>query len=146
VDITVVWGEFKWLGEAKIYRDNSVLMDGFRQLATRYATVNSSGNSFGGYLIYNFRADTLTLLNDYKLKSEAKFKTEFTDFSITDSDEDMLQFSTKHRDKATGLYYCVQHIPFSFFFEPNDKSARNSQSSASENASKRLSQLNKRRG
>jgi len=51
VDITVRKNGFLWLGEAKIYRDNTYLWEGFTQLTTRYS-IGDSNQEHGGLLIY----------------------------------------------------------------------------------------------
>lgn len=122
VDVTVELGEYKWLAEAKIYNSNPYLRDGYRQLTTRYSLGSSYENNYGGFLIYNFRPSTKTLLEDYKKKTLPIFSGEYKNFEIEDCKDHPLRFITKHVDEASGLNCSVKHIPFNFYFEPKDKS------------------------
>lgn len=140
VDITVKLGEYTWLGEAKIFHDNSRLMDGFRQLTTRYSTASNLNANQGGYLIYNFRAGTKRLIDSYKAVSKIQFEIEFDDFKITDCKAHPLRHYTSHNETSSGLKYTVKHIPFSFHFDPQDKSGKTSKDSRDEkNAQKNWS-------
>lgn len=141
VDVTVALNEYVWLAEAKIYNSNPYLMDGFRQLTTRYASSSSKDYNKGGFLIYNFRAKTKQLLDTYRTESKLIFESEYTAFSQHDSASRLLWFYTKHEEQSAGLEYTVKHIPFSFFFEPKDKSGRKSNANRKKRNKKKLQNL-----
>ncbi|WP_153066116.1 MULTISPECIES: hypothetical protein [Xanthomonas] len=51
VDIVIEYGDYKWLGEAKIASDVSKIFHGYQQLTSRYATGMPNQTS-GGLLLY----------------------------------------------------------------------------------------------
>ena len=65
VDLTVEQNDLIWLGEAKIYKDNNYLWEGFQQLATRYSTGDTNQNS-GGLLIYIFNEDAKSVMERWQ--------------------------------------------------------------------------------
>lgn len=122
VDVTVKFSEFIWLAEAKIFNSNPVLLEGFKQLASRYSTASNLEANKGAYLIYNFRADTKKLIDSYKAYSVTELSKDFPDYRTEDCPAHPLRFYSTHTEISSGLQYRIKHIPFTFYFDPVDKS------------------------
>lgn len=125
VDITVSKGIHKWLGEAKIYYDNPSLIEGFRQLSSRYSNASNINANQGGFLIYNFRPNTKNLIDIYKKIATPILSEEFSNFNYYDCDVHPLRFYSSHIEESSGLTYTVKHFPISLNFNPIDKSGLN---------------------
>jgi hypothetical protein len=122
VDVTVKFAEFIWLAEAKIFNSNPYLLEGFKQLASRYSTASNLEANKGAYLIYNFRANTKELIDSYKAYSLAQLPPDFPDYQVKDCPVHPLRFFSTHTEAGSGLEYQIKHIPFTFYFDPVDKS------------------------
>ncbi|MBW4539577.1 MAG: HEAT repeat domain-containing protein [Myxacorys chilensis ATA2-1-KO14] len=120
VDLTVEKNDFVWLGEAKIYRDNNYLWEGFQQLTTRYSTGNINQNS-GGLLIYIKKGDAKSIMErwqEYLLNK--KLSNYKCDFYKTGSSS----FISSHTHERSGQPFHVRHIPVLLYSDPKDKSGR----------------------
>jgi len=120
VDLTVRREGFTWLGEAKIYKDNNYLWEGFLQLTTRYSTGDANQNS-GGLLIYVFDEEAKSVMGkwqDYLLHKG------LPDYSCRPCEMRSLAFISSHRHERSGDLFHVRHMPVLLHFAPKDKSGR----------------------
>lgn len=127
VDITVEIGEHSWIGEAKIYRDNTSLYEGFLQLTTRYRP--ASGNwkhNHGGLLIYIQAQNSIRdLLTDWRRFLMDSLYKEGISIEFKDCENNCFAYFSVHNHEVTGKDFIVRHIPFILTHAPSDKSARN---------------------
>ena len=122
-DIHVERKNYRWIGEAKIYKGNSYLNEGFLQLTTRYTTARVNQNQ-GGLLIYIRRENAEEIMSNWKAEIEKIHKN---DINKIDTDpKNPLAFFSDHKHKTSGCTYRTRHIPVMLHFEPQDRSARNS--------------------
>jgi hypothetical protein len=126
VDITVILGStsqsLSWIGEAKIYRTITDLEEGFLQLSTRYRPASGNFNhNQCGLLIYVFRPDTKTLIEEWR----EHLKNTFTNTSndIDDFKTNPFAFFSDFKHDS-GLVFKVRHMPLCLHCAPKDKSAR----------------------
>ncbi|MEQ9234453.1 HEAT repeat domain-containing protein [Coleofasciculus sp. E2-BRE-01] len=120
VDITVRKNGFLWLGEAKIYRDNNYLWEGFLQLTTRYSS-GDSNQEHGGLLIYIRDEDARSIMEKWQNYLLGK---NLPDYSFRPCKIRSLAFISTHRHERSGQPFHVRHIPVMLHFAPNDKSGR----------------------
>lgn len=117
-------GRYEWLGEAKHDNGPAYIMEGFRQLADRYADGNPA-SSRGGIIIYTQKANKTELLDNWIQHVSGNYEA---NVSCTERCSETLTARTSHSHHATGVDYRVRHIPISLYYKPTDKSARQSQS------------------
>jgi hypothetical protein len=126
----------KWIGEAKILDDgysNSHLYEGVKQLATRYS-VGGKNEQHGGLLVYNFKKKTAYRMDEWK----RYFFEKAQDDEFEELEEVEIEgmdccdgFFTQHAHHNSGKPYVICHIPFTFVYQPIDKSARQSKKAKS---------------
>ncbi|RSD31957.1 hypothetical protein [Vibrio pectenicida] len=112
---------FRFLAEAKFDYSNTHIMEGFRQLADRYAT---RAFKDGAVLIYCRKensADVLRKWKTYLSKKENKSKEFSLNFTSNNGSN---FFETTHNSKATGEIFTVRHIFIALKDVASDKSAR----------------------
>ena len=112
---------YKWIGESKIHSDYNNLLDGFRQLTTRYSS-GFIGQNHGAVLIVTKNESIKQLMLKWQTKLE---ESEFDCKSVEKCSEDDNCFVSMHEHHVSGEDYTVRHIPISIRFNPTDKSARN---------------------
>ncbi|HEY9797579.1 MAG TPA: HEAT repeat domain-containing protein [Leptolyngbyaceae cyanobacterium] len=120
VDIFVRTSDFVWLGEAKIYRGNNYLWEGFQQLVTRYSS-GDSNQANGGLLIYIFNEDTSSIMKNWQ---NYLLEKSLPDYSFRPCEMRSLAFISTHRHESSGQAFHVRHIPVMLHFAPKDKSGR----------------------
>ncbi|WP_446875408.1 HEAT repeat domain-containing protein [Phormidesmis sp. 146-35] len=120
VDLTVEQNDLIWLGEAKKYKDNNYLWEGFLQLTTRYSTGDTNQNS-GGLLIYIFNEDAKSIMEKWQNYLLSK---SLPDYSYKPCELRNLAFISSHRHERSGALFHVRHMPVLFHFAPKDKSGR----------------------
>jgi len=121
VDIAVRKNDFLWLGEAKIYRDNNYLWEGFQQLVTRYSTGDSNQEN-GGLLIYIIRhEDASSIMQKWQ---NYLLEKSLPGFSLRPCKMRSLAFISTHKHERSGQAFHVRHIPVMLHFDPKDKSGR----------------------
>jgi HEAT repeat protein len=120
VDIAVKKNDFLWLGEAKIYKDNNYLWEGFQQLVTRYSTGDSNQEN-GGLLIYIRDEDASSIMQKWQKYLSEK---SLPDFSLRSCKMRSLAFISTHKHERSGQAFHVRHIPVMLHFDPKDKSGR----------------------
>lgn len=124
VDLTVEKNDFIWLGEAKKYKDNNCLWEGFLQLTTRYSIGNDNQSS-GGLLIYIFDEDAKSVMEKWQIYLSSK---NLPDYSYKPCKLNSLAFISSHKHQRSGLPFHIKHIPVLLHFSPQDKSRRRSSS------------------
>lgn len=112
---------FEWIGESKIHSDYGTLLDGFRQLSTRYSS-GFIGRNHGAVLIITKNESINNLMQRWKNKLN---QSEFNGINITACKMDNTCFLSTHEHQVSGQDYTVRHIPISILHKPTDKSARN---------------------
>jgi HEAT repeat protein len=120
VDIVVRKNEFLWLGEAKIYKDNNYLWEGFLQLVTRYSTGDYNQEN-GGLLIYIRHKNASSIMQKWQNYLITK---SLPDFSLRPCKMRSLAFISTHKHERSGQAFHVRHIPVMLHFAPTDKSGR----------------------
>ncbi|MEW6491919.1 MAG: HEAT repeat domain-containing protein [Cyanobacteriota bacterium] len=120
VDLTVRTSNFLWLGEAKIYRDNSYLWGGFQQLATRYSSGDTNQDQ-GALLIYIFDEDVSSIMQKWQNYLVEK---SLPTYSFKPCKMRGLAFISTHRHERSGQAFHIRHIPVMLHFAPKDKSGR----------------------
>ena len=111
-DIRVSNDNFVWLGEAKIHNSYEWLMDGLKQLHTRYMTGRENGS---GILIYIFGSNAKNVIDEWR-----KRLTESNECNLmnTVDCEENLTFWSIHRHESSGLDVKTKHIGISLYFNP----------------------------
>ncbi|MCP6759515.1 MAG: HEAT repeat domain-containing protein [Fischerella sp. CENA71] len=120
VDLAVRTSDFVWLGEAKKYRDNNYLWEGFQQLTTRYSS-GDSNQANGGLLIYIFDEDASSIMEKWQ---NYLLKKDLPNYSFRPCKMRSLAFISTHRHERSGQPFHVRHIPVILHFDPKDKSGR----------------------
>lgn len=116
-DVTVQFGDYLWLAEAKINTDTGWLWKGFQQLTTRYST-GEPGGSHGGMLIYCFNARTdkqMEIWRERLTKEDSGIRLE------DESKYVAAAFRSRSISDRTGVELNVLHVPVSLLFEPRDR-------------------------
>ncbi|TBR58390.1 hypothetical protein B4U84_20945 [Westiellopsis prolifica IICB1] len=120
VDLAVRTSDFVWLGEAKKYRDNNYLWEGFQQLTTRYSS-GDSNQANGGLLIYISDEDASSIMEKWQ---NYLLKKNLPNYSVIPCKMRSLAFISTHRHQRSGQPFHVRHIPVMLHFDPKDKSGR----------------------
>jgi len=124
-DIAVIKNDFLWLGEAKIYKDNYYLWEGFLQLVTRYS-IGDYNQENGGLLIYIRDKDASSIMQKWQ---NYLIKKSLPDFSLRPCKMRSLAFISTHKHERSGQPFHVRHIPVMLHFDPKDKSGRSRKTS-----------------
>jgi hypothetical protein len=120
VDIAVRKNDVLWLGEAKIYKGNNYLWEGFLQLFTRYS-IGDLNQENGGLLIYIFKEDASSIMQNWQ---NYLLEQSLPDLSIRPCKMRSLAFISTHKHERSGQAFHVRHIPVMLHFAPKDKSGR----------------------
>ena len=124
-DIVVAFKEYTWIGEAKIHKDYNYLVEGFKQLCTRYSTGSEDDNQ-GALIFYVKGNNALDVVTNWKDHLQ---KETFKNLSISDcSSKKKLSFFSTHTHDKSGLDYKVRHLAIILGFDPQDKSAKKKKS------------------
>lgn len=113
VDIRVNNDKLVWLGEAKIHKDYNWLLEGLKQLHTRYLTGREDGS---GLLIYIFVANSNNVMNEWRRRLEAGNECNLKE---TSNGVEELTFYSIHRHEGSGLDVQTKHIGISLYYNPN---------------------------
>ena len=112
VDILVRNKTFVWLGEAKIHGSYDWLLDGLKQLQTRYLTGREEGS---GILIYIKGPNAKKVMDEWRKRlvagSECNLKK-------TSDEPEKLTFWSVHQHEGSGLDISTKHIGVSLFYKP----------------------------
>jgi hypothetical protein len=117
VDIVVRTSDFLWLGEAKIYRGNNYLWEGFQQLATRYSSGDSNQGN-GGLLIYIREEDASSIMENWQ---NYLLEKSLPNYSFRPCEMRSLAFISTHRHERSGQAFHVRHIQSCFILLPKIK-------------------------
>lgn len=121
VDITIKYKDYVWLGEAKIYHDNSNIMEGWRQLVNRYST-GEEDERFGGLLIYFFVDSVLD-----KMRSWSDYLKEREEGLVfRQCERRKICLVSEHEHRISQETVEIRHMPVMLQFAPDDASARKS--------------------
>ncbi|MDP2561412.1 hypothetical protein [Psychrobium sp. 1_MG-2023] len=118
---------YRWIGESKIHKDYDHLLEGFKQLTSRYSS-GLTGESQGGVIIINRNKDLGNVMTTWKKRLEGQPDDIFTNLKISNCAQNPFSFYSTHNHSRTSIEYKVRHIPASVYFKPIDKSAVNKKS------------------
>ncbi len=113
-DVVVEFGDFLWLGEAKIDSGVSKIWGGYLQLTQRYGT-GLSHQSRGGMLLYCFRDSGSALLAEWR----AALQSQRPACDAVDG-RASLTFHSSDVVEATGLAIRVMHFAVSLRHSPTE--------------------------
>lgn len=119
VDITVKFRGMFWFGEAKIHSTYDHLLEGFKQLCTRY-TRGDINQDHGGVLLYIKQKNAKSVMDRWK---EHLSEQNYPDYESSPCATRPLSFFSKHTHDVSGLPFNVRHMPVMLYFNPQDKSA-----------------------
>lgn len=111
-DVTIQYGTYKWLGEAKFGDDVAKLYKGYLQLTTRYAT-GMDGQTAGGMLIYCPHESAKPAIAGWR----AALETEVPGCNARDAKSDLM-FRSEDVCEATGAKLDIVHIAFPLYHKP----------------------------
>lgn len=105
---------FLWLAEAKIYRSSYWLMQGFKQLVTRYMTANKNQDS-GGLIIYCYKPQSNCKIKNWAsyLKRKNNGLWKYIDIKINKNDKSYIH--SEHTHNKTGNKCRIYHKIFPLF-------------------------------
>lgn len=113
VDIRVNNDNFVWLGEAKIHKSYNWLLEGLKQLHTRYLTGREDGS---GLLIYFIKtANAKSVMAEWRKRLEAGNECNLKE---TNDDVEKLTFWSIHQHEGSGLDVRTKHIGISLYYKP----------------------------
>ena len=112
IDIRVKNKTFVWLGEAKIHRDYDWLLDGLKQLHTRYTTGKEDGS---GLLIYIKVANAKSVMDEWRRRLENGNEC---GLKKTEDNNEKLTFWSIHQHTSSGLDIHTKHIGVSLYYKP----------------------------
>jgi hypothetical protein len=120
VDITVTHGRnaYKWLGEAKIYTSVTAVLEGFKQLTTRYSLAAPEFKT--GLLIYVFSGDRETKMATWQEKLSGENLPNFV--ASTCHRRPTAHFYSEHKHASSGSRFQVWHVGIDLHYLPQDKS------------------------
>jgi hypothetical protein len=106
---------FLWIAEAKKYRKAyQWLLDGVKQLITRYAT-GQDGQDSGELLIYYFMPNA----RGFVARWEGYFRRAYPAESIERCRFDMDVIRSIHKHEGTGRHFSVRHKTVPLYFNPS---------------------------
>ena len=112
VDIRISSNSFVWLGEAKIHNDYEWLLDGMKQLHTRYSTGREDGL---GLMIYIRNRDAKAVIDEWRKRLE---ENKYCGLKESKDGQEKLTFRTVHQHAGSGLDIETKHIGVSLFYNP----------------------------
>nr|WP_294841213.1 hypothetical protein [uncultured Methylotenera sp.] len=114
VDINVERNSYVWLGEAKIYTSYAKLIDGYKQLTTRYSTGEPHQNH-GGIVIYHYQPNANATMQNWRTKLiEYDNNIQISECPTRTG----LCFYSANAHLASGLDYKIRHMPIMLFNKP----------------------------
>lgn len=112
IDIRVEAKKFVWLGEAKIHSTYDWLLDGLKQLHTRYATGKEDGY---GLVIYIKVKNAKAVMDEWRSKMEG---CNACGLKEARDGEEKLTFWSIHQHAGSGLEISNKHIGVSLYYKP----------------------------
>lgn len=128
-DIIIIKGEFKWIGEAKIYTNYKWLFKGLSQLLCRYMS-GAQDETSGAILIYFIGPDVVkTTMDNWDVKlnafsNEIRVRDRILLESTNRVPQRVLEFYSNHIHSRSGLPVKILHIPVLLNFSPIDKTKK----------------------
>jgi len=126
-DMVVRHGRFTWIGEAKRDHSSTNILEGFKQLVTRYTT-GTNGQKSGGLLIYIQNNPNASLYMEkwkkFFMEKAKEFPLEVSggEVRIEECSSNELAFFTVHEHQVSGNLFRTRHMPILLHFNPQDKS------------------------
>jgi hypothetical protein len=111
-DFCVESMDFLWLGEAKIHKSYNWLLDGLKQLHTRYSTGREDGS---GILIYIYGMNAKAVMDEWRERLEARNEC---NLKQTNNGQEKLTFWSLHQHTGSGLDLQTKHIGISLYYNP----------------------------
>ena len=114
-DITVEADQhYFWIGEAKIHSSYNWLLDGFKQLSTRYGVARPA-RDHGEIIIYCRAKNARLVLSKWK----SGLVKAYPDLDVYEEAIDTdLRFRTKHECLSSGLPFYTRHRILPLYFKP----------------------------
>ena len=112
IDLRVKNGAFIWLGEAKIHKGYDWILEGLKQLHTRYSTGKEDGS---GILIYIKGSNARAVMEEWRKRLEAGNECHLKE---TRDGSEKLTFWSLHQHEGSGLEISTKHIGISLFYNP----------------------------
>lgn len=120
VDLTISKNNFKWIAEAKIFKNVGDMREGYKQLATRYRPgMGSKGVMYGGLIGYLHRENAADQIG--------RWKTAFSKMTVANGHvltdcarRYALGFNSEHKHKDFGTPLRVWHTCVVLHFSPQD--------------------------
>jgi len=117
-DVVVKFGDYQWIGEAKIFTSVPWLYKGYLQLLTRYST-GMVDQDCGGMLIYIKTGSCPDKMEDWKKRlGEYVNKKAGSGATISTLDKPAMAFESAQKHRRSGRNYRVTHVPFLLTWDP----------------------------
>lgn len=108
---------YLWIGEAKIHGAYDELLDGFKQLCTRYSTGDTRQNC-GGMIIYIRNIKAAAVVTEWRSRlSEEKLENYTAQECPALAD---MAFYSSHIHERSGMPFHVRHVGVILRFDPKD--------------------------
>ena len=111
-DFCVTSMDYLWLGEAKIHKSYDWLLDGLKQLHTRYSTGREDGS---GLLIYIKNANAKAAMDEWRKRLEDSKECNLKE---TNDGQEKLTFWSLHQHEGSGSDIQTKHIGISLYYNP----------------------------
>ncbi|MBD8880265.1 hypothetical protein IHE49_07210 [Rhodanobacter sp. 7MK24] len=117
-DVVVKFGDYQWIGEAKIFTNVPWLYKGYLQLLTRYST-GMVNQDRGGMLIYIKTGNCPEKMADWQKRlGEYVNKKVGSGAIINALNNPALAFESTQKHRRSGRDYQVIHMPFLLTWDP----------------------------
>lgn len=117
-DVVVKFGDYQWIGEAKIYTSLSWLYKGYLQLLTRYST-GMVDQDCGGMLIYIKSGSGPDKMAEWQARLAGYINKKAGSGATTKQlAKPALAFESEQKHRRSGREYRVVHIPFLLTWDP----------------------------
>lgn len=119
VDILIEFDEYRWHGEAKVFRsDYQKLLGGISQLMNRY-TIGTANESNGGFLIYFFTSNVKKFMDKWM----KEFLEAHPSARVLETPRwQGLGFDSIIQHQSSGLDITIRHYPVLLLFKPSEGS------------------------
>jgi hypothetical protein len=117
-DLSISYGDYLWLGEAKIFTGLTAVWGGYLQLTQRYAT-GLPQHSRGGMLLYCKKDGANALLAEWRAALAAQVS-----HSATRDGRYVLSFASSDIVSTTGLGIDLMHFAFPLLHEPKEETLK----------------------
>lgn len=115
--------QFKWCGETKIHKDYNYLLEGYKQLSSRYSSGLEDENH-GAVIVINRNKNLKSVMEHWRNYLPENGQGYYKELKVRDCPINEIAFISSHKHEKSGLKYTVRHIPVSVYFKPIDKSSK----------------------